>query len=166
MKRAPLVTLSTFAGVAGVLLLNPSGAGSPLALAGNTTGTTSGATNTSSTSTGTTPTTSGSNPGATAAATPTATATSGSATGDAVDARYGYVQVKVTAKNGKITDITAVQLPNGDGRSMMISQQVEPMLKEQALAAQSANIQGVSGASYTSYGYQQSLQSALTKLGM
>jgi len=164
MKRAPLVTLSTFAGVAGVLLLNPSGAGSPLALASNTAGTTSG---TANTSTGTTPGT-----GSSTGTTPTAAATqgtakaSGSATGDAVDARYGLVQVKITAKNGKITDITAVQLPNGDGRSMMISQQVEPMLKQQALAAQSANIQGVSGASYTSYGYQQSLQSALTKLGM
>lgn len=165
MKRAPLVTLSTFAGVAGVLILNPSGAGSPIALAGSTANTTSGATNTANSS----GTTAGSTAGATtststAAATP-AKAT-GTATGDAVDARYGLVQVKVTAKNGKITDVTAVQLPNGDGRSMMISQQVEPMLKQQALAAQSANIQGVSGASYTSYGYQQSLQSALTKLGM
>jgi uncharacterized protein with FMN-binding domain len=78
--------------------------------------------------------------------------------------RYGDVQVKVTMTNGKIASITAVRLPEQDQRSADISSQAEPMLRTQALAAQSAQINGVSGASYTSDSYRQSLQSALVQL--
>jgi len=73
--------------------------------------------------------------------------------------------VKVTVSNGKITDVQALQLPNQDGRSYQISQTVEPMLRQQVLQAQSGNISGVSGATYTSTGYYESLQSALSQLG-
>ncbi len=165
MKRAPIVAVSTVAGIAGVLLLNPSGSGASLAMK-----TTAADTGTSSSGAGATtttkPTGSSTSTGGTTSTTSSKAQPSGTATGDAIDAQYGMVQVKVTAKNGKIVDVTAVQLPNGDGRSQYISQQVEPMLKQQALSAQSANIQGVSGASFTSNGYAQSLQSALSKLGM
>ncbi len=85
----------------------------------------------------------------------------GTVTGQVVQTPFGTVQVQVTISAGKITDITALQLPNDRQRSAEISSIVEPMLKSEALAAQSAQIDLVSGATYTSNGYAQSLQSAL-----
>ena len=87
-------------------------------------------------------------------------------TGDAIDTRYGTVQVQITVENGKITAAKALQYPNGDFRSASISSQAIPYLVQETLQAQSSNIQGVGGASYTSYGWYQSLQSALAKAGM
>ena len=75
--------------------------------------------------------------------------------------RYGDVQVQVTISGGAITDVTALQLPSGDGHSSRISEAVEPMLRSEALQAQSASIDLVSGATYTSTAYRESLQSAL-----
>ncbi len=86
---------------------------------------------------------------------------SGTVTGQVVQTPYGSVQVQVTISSGKITDVTALQLPNDRQRSAEISQIAEPMLKSEALAAQSAQIDLISGATYTSDGYAQSLQSAL-----
>lgn len=80
--------------------------------------------------------------------------------GKAYDVGYGVVQVKVTMKGARITDITPLSLPQG-GRSGDISQYAVPQLRREALTAQSAQIDSVSGASYTSAGYAQSLQSAL-----
>jgi uncharacterized protein with FMN-binding domain len=84
--------------------------------------------------------------------------------GPTVSTRWGPVQVQITVTNGKLTDITALQLPTG-GRSGRISSSAEPVLRSQALAAQSAAIDGVSGATYTSVAYARSLQSALDGLG-
>jgi len=101
-----------------------------------------------------------------AGATPSAAASANSATGSetltgsAVQSRYGNTQVQVTITNGQITGVTALQLPTG-GRSGQISQYVQPILSSEALTAQSANIDIVSGATYTSEAYAQSLQSAL-----
>jgi uncharacterized protein with FMN-binding domain len=81
-------------------------------------------------------------------------------TGAVVPSRYGDTQVQVTISNGKITSVTALQLPTG-GRSGRISQFVEPILSSESLTTQSANIDIVSGATYTSEAYAQSLQSAL-----
>ncbi|MBI3748520.1 MAG: FMN-binding protein [Chloroflexi bacterium] len=81
-------------------------------------------------------------------------------TGDVFASRYGSTQVQVTITNGRIISVTALQLPTG-GRSGQISQYVEPVLSSEALSAQSANIDIVSGATYTSEAYAQSLQSAL-----
>lgn len=81
-------------------------------------------------------------------------------TGNAYDVSYGTVQVKVTFTGTRITDIVALSLPQG-GRSGDISSYAEPQLRREALAAQSAHIDTVSGASYTSAGYARSLQSAL-----
>jgi uncharacterized protein with FMN-binding domain len=75
--------------------------------------------------------------------------------------RYGDVQVQVTISGGAVPDVTALQLPNGDGHSSRISSIVEPMLRSEALQAQTASIDLISGATYTSGAYQQSLQSAL-----
>ncbi|MER6084157.1 FMN-binding protein [Streptomyces sp. NPDC001833] len=87
-------------------------------------------------------------------------------TGDTVQTRWGPVQVKVTVKNGKITDVTAVQYPSENPRDQQINSYAIPQLRSEALAAQSASIDTVSGATYTSEGYQQSLQSALDSAGL
>lgn len=91
--------------------------------------------------------------------------TDGAFTGDAVSTRYGTVQVAVTIEGGVIADVEALQLPSGDGRSQQISNRAEPVLRDAAMLAQSASIQNVSGATYTTRGYAQSLQSALDAAG-
>lgn len=87
-------------------------------------------------------------------------------TGDTVQTRWGPVQVKITVTNGKVTDVTAVQYPSDNPRDQEINSYALPQLKSEALAAQSASIDTVSGASYTSDGYRQSLQSALDSAGL
>ncbi len=88
----------------------------------------------------------------------------GSFTGPVVFVNYGTVQVKITVANGRITDAVAVQAPSG--RNDRWTNMAVPILKQQTLAAQSANIQGASGASYTSYGWYTSLQGALAQAGL
>jgi uncharacterized protein with FMN-binding domain len=87
-------------------------------------------------------------------------------TGDAADTRYGPVQVKITVKSGKITDVTAVDYPQNDPRDQQINSYAVPQLNQEALSAQSSHIDIVSGATYTSDGYVTSLQSALDKAGL
>lgn len=85
----------------------------------------------------------------------------GAYTGSASNTRFGVVQVSITVSNGKITAVNNLQMPDTDQRSAQISVSAGPELQNQALAAQSANIDGVSGATYTSQGYAESLQSAI-----
>jgi uncharacterized protein with FMN-binding domain len=85
--------------------------------------------------------------------------------GPAVDVGYGTVQVAVTLQGKRITDVTALQLPSDRSRSRSISQYAAPILRSEALQAQSAQINTVSGASYTSAGYAESLQRALDQAG-
>jgi uncharacterized protein with FMN-binding domain len=99
-------------------------------------------------------------PSATSQPTAVATPATQTITGPAISYFFGTAQVQVTLQNGQITDVTAIQLPN-EGRSASISQQVEPMLRSEALAAQSAQINLISGATYTSEAYAESLQGAL-----
>ena len=101
---------------------------------------------------------------ATAQKSAAATAVSGQFTGDAIDVGYGLVQVKITVSNGKITEADVVQAPSG--RNQRWTDFAIPNLRSQTLSAQSAAINGVSGASYTSYGWYKSLISALQKAGM
>ena len=110
------------------------------------------------------------------AATPAATASAlatqaaapqgvnGTFIGPSINVNYGNVQVQITVKDGKITDATALQAPSG--RNDRWTNMALPILKKQTLAAQSASIQGASGASYTSYGWYTSLQGALAKAGL
>jgi len=79
---------------------------------------------------------------------------------------YGPVQVQITVSNGKITGATALTYPQNSGRDRQINSQAIPLLIQETLQAQSANIQGVGGASYTSQGWYDSLVSALKKAGM
>ena len=97
----------------------------------------------------------------------TTTSATQSATGEAVNYTYGILSVSVTSSGKTITHVSIASLDDGGNfRSQSIDQQSIPILEEQALQAQSANIQGVSGASYTSAGFEKSLQSALGKLGL
>jgi uncharacterized protein with FMN-binding domain len=100
-----------------------------------------------------------------AAAAPKSAPAPSTATGVVAQNQYGAVQVKVTVSGGKIKQVTALQLPQSDAKSAQISQYAAPQLQSEALAAQSAQIDGVSGASYTSQSYATSLQSALDKVG-
>ena len=100
-------------------------------------------------------------PGSTA---PPTTAPAGQAKsydGQVFENQYGSVQVRVVIQGGHITDVQALQMPADRQRSAEISQFAEPQLRSEALQAQSANIDLVSGATYTSESYAQSLQSAL-----
>ena len=100
----------------------------------------------------------------TAAAPPATKSINGTFTGSAVDVGYGTVQVQITVVNGKITDAQAVQAPSG--RNDRYTNMSVPVLRERTLAAQSANINGVSGASYTSFGWYTSLVVALKQAGL
>ena len=104
-------------------------------------------------------------PGRTLAPTPTiapgTAAASGAFTGAVVNTIYGPVQVRITVSNQKVVDVQALALPRDRARSAAISQYSAPMLRTEAIQAQSANIDIVSGATYTSIAYARSLDNAL-----
>ena len=188
MKRALLIAGGTVGGLGAVLSITPPQFGSSSGVAGGikTTGTTTTTTASSTPAPAPADTQApaeAATPAATkkakakaaAAATKKATATatkaasagvSGTFKGSTAQTRFGPVQVQVTISNGKITDAKALQYPNNDFRSQSISQQAIPYLIQETLAANSSNIQGVGGASYTSQGWYDSLVSALAKAGM
>lgn len=144
MPRAPIVITATAAGFAATLGFH---AHTPEVVTAVTRAATATATSTAT---------------ATATATPSSSGTK-TVTSDAVGTRYGNVQLKVTIANGRITAITPLQLPNLDPKSYAISSYAAPLLRQSALAKQSADIDLVSGATYTSEGYKAALQSALDK---
>ena len=185
MKRALLIAGGTVGGLGAVLSITPPQFGSSSGVAGGikTTGTTTTSTTTASTPAPAPAATQAAAAATTPAATKEATATatkkaaaaatkaasagvSGTFVGSTSQTRFGPVQVEVTISNGKITSAKALQYPNNDFRSQSISQQAIPYLIQETLAAQSSNIQGVGGASYTSQGWYDSLVSALAKAGM
>jgi uncharacterized protein with FMN-binding domain len=150
MRRTPIVVTATVAGLAGVLAfhttpsrLNPLGITAP-------------------TPNPTTP-----QPDPTASTPPASTQPGGTRTvdGPVVNYSYGNLSVSVTVSGGKITRVGLGSLDDfGVPRSEEIDQQSVPILEREAVQAQSADIQGVSGASYTSAGFEQSLQAALRTL--
>jgi uncharacterized protein with FMN-binding domain len=101
---------------------------------------------------------------ATTPAAPVTNSIDGTFSGPVVDVSYGNVQVQITVTNGKITDAQALIAPTG--KNDKYTRKALPGLKQQTLAAQSTNIQGVSGASYTTYGWRKSLQGAMVKAGL
>ena len=186
MKRAYLIAGGTVGGLGAVLAITPPQLSSgDLNIAGGTaigSVTSSG----SASSSPPTQTTQSSKPVATkkASAKPSATASAvapadapatqapatspaainGTFTGPSVNVNYGNVQVQITVVNGRITDAKAVKAPSG--KNDRYTNMAVPVLKQQTLAAQSANIKGVSGASYTSYGWFTSLQGAMAQAGL
>lgn len=97
-------------------------------------------------------------------AAPAPAGVNGTFVGPSIFVQYGNVQVEITVVNGKITDAKAIVAPTG--KNDRYTNMAVPVLKKQTLAAQSADIQGASGASYTSYGWFKSLQGALAKAGL
>ncbi len=177
MRRAPIVIGATVAGLVGVLTFHTRSASLTLGSASGTS-TTEGS---SPSSVAGAPPPAGSTtiPSHTAPASPSSTTpptttpatttpvTTRTATGDTVNYTYGSLSVSVTASGRRITKVGIASLDDGgDFRSQSIDQQSIPILEQQALQAQSANIQGVSGASFTSGAFESSLQSALKKLGL
>jgi uncharacterized protein with FMN-binding domain len=151
MKRALLIAGGTVGGLGAVLAITPPqlSTTSSINIAGGSaigmTGTGSSASASSS------------------SAATTSTVKDGTFTGPSINVNYGNVQVKITVVNGRITDAVAVKAPSG--KNDRYTNMSVPVLKQQTLKAQSANIQGVSGASYTSYGWFTSLQGALADAG-
>ena len=99
-------------------------------------------------------------------AAPAPATTGGTYTGKPASTRYGPVQVEIDVSSGHIDDIRVIQHPTGDRRSVIINDKAIPILIAQAMAAQSADVDVVSGATYTSQGYRQSLQSAIDQAGL
>jgi uncharacterized protein with FMN-binding domain len=87
-------------------------------------------------------------------------------TGQTAQTRWGPVQVQITVSAGKVTAVNVLQVPSGNGRDVEINNQAVPVLKQETLQAQNANIDSVSGATVTSDGYITSLQSALNQAGL
>jgi uncharacterized protein with FMN-binding domain len=87
----------------------------------------------------------------------------GTYTGDAADAFYGNIQVQATIANGRITNIQFLQYPNDRSRSVYINSQADPMLAQEAIQAQSAQVDIISGATDSSQAFIQSMQSVLNK---
>ncbi len=87
----------------------------------------------------------------------------GTFVGDSEDAFYGLIQVQATISNGKITSVQFLQYPNDRGTSVAINSQADPLLSQEAIQAQSANVDIVSGATDSSQAFMQSLQTALNK---
>lgn len=110
---------------------------------------------------GVAPPTASSGPSATSSPNAPAAGTRRQVDGQVVMTDYGPVQVRVVLVGTRIQDVAALQLTDSSGRSVRISAGAEPILRQEAVAAQSSRIDTVSGATFTSDGYRQSLQSAL-----
>lgn len=164
MRRAIVTTAATAAGVVLLLSLKPHGTASassqaPVISSGSGTNSSGGSGSGSSSVTG--PSAASSKSGGSSG-----TSASGSYTGQAADTRYGPVQVRIDVSGGKISKIDVLQYPDGFQRDQDINGYALPILNQEALSAQSAQIDSVSGATYTSDGYAQSLQSALDQAGL
>lgn len=178
MRKIVLALLLTAVGLGLLLSFKSRGAGATgaTALGGSAlsgSGSSSGTSSSSTSGGAPAPSASASGaPSASASATATATATTGSGaksgtfTGAAEFTRYGNVQVQAVVSGGKLTNVNVLQVPDHGGYEDQIVQIALPELKSEALSAQSANIDVISGATYTSQGYAESLQSALDQAGL
>lgn len=171
MKRAPIVLTGTACGLVAVIgyhTATPQASALTGAAGGAHAGVSAGgatsATGSSSGSSATTTTTASA--GGSSATTASTAGPSGTRTAVGTDVQYPYgdVAVEVTMTGSRITQVAVVRHNTYDPRSAMIDQYAIPILRKQALSVQSARIDGISGASYTSAAYAQSLQSALDKL--
>ena len=168
MRRTPIVITATLAGLVGVLAFHTTPAKLSLGTVAGASGAAQPSTPASSGNSQRAQSTGGASspprPGSTAKARPGATQT---VVGPAVNYNFGVLSVSVTVSGKKITKVGIASLDDGGNqRSQFIDQQSIPILIQETMQAQSANIQGVSGASYTSAGFQQSLQGALHTLGL
>jgi uncharacterized protein with FMN-binding domain len=160
MRRIVVAVMSTLSGLVMLFSYHTStNSGTTVASGGTSNANGSGGTSSSGTSSGS----SGTSSGSTTSSSGSGSATSGTYTGDAADTRWGTVQVQITVQNGKVTNAQAIQYPNGNGRDQEINSYAIPQLNSEVVSKQSASIDSVSGATVTSGGYLQSLQSAFDK---
>src|SRR6478735_4107398 len=120
----------------------------------------------SSSTSGSTSSTTKSNGGSTGNSNSNTTTSSSTVTGDVAQTRWGPVQVELTVQAGSVTEVRVLQYPTGNSTDEQINSYALPVLIQETLDSQSANIDMVSGATVTSVGYQQSLQSALDQAGL
>jgi uncharacterized protein with FMN-binding domain len=104
--------------------------------------------------------------GSSATTTGGASSSSSTYTGDSASTRWGPVQVQISVANGTVTDVSVIDYPSGNGKDQQINARALPVLVQETLEAQSADIDMVSGATVTSEGYLESLQSALDQAGL
>ncbi|WP_405733938.1 FMN-binding protein [Streptomyces sp. NBC_01537] len=162
LRRVLLGTVATVSGVSALLALKPHT---------QTTVTTQAAAQSATPSATPSATEPSSSASSSASASASASASSGAAsttkkiTGDAIQTRYGPVQVQITLTGGKLTAVDVLQVPEDNPKDQQINDYAVPVLTQETLTAQSASIDSVSGATYTSEGYITSLQSALDKSG-
>ncbi|MCC6495874.1 MAG: FMN-binding protein [Propionibacteriaceae bacterium] len=154
MKKIVLAVMGTVSGLVMLFSYHTSTTGgATVAPAGTDAGNPDATSGTTTTSPGVTPTGS--------ASTATSAGGDGTYTGEAVQTRYGAVQVQITVQDGRITASEAIQYPNQDHHDQQINAYAVPILNAEVVAAQSAAIDAVSGATVTSEGYLESLQSAI-----
>lgn len=163
MKRISIWALSTLSAV--ILLFGYSTSTSGSMATGSLTSVQSGAFSSSLSSTASSGTTSTSSTKTTAKATSTK-ATTTKVTGSVASTRWGPVQVELSVASGKITKVSVLQYPTGNGTDEQINGYALPILTQETIDAQSANINMVSGATVTSGGYLESLQSALDQANL
>ncbi|NEK95352.1 FMN-binding protein [Modestobacter muralis] len=108
----------------------------------------------------------GTSSGSSSGSSTSGTSTSTTFTGDSASTRWGPVQVEITVAGGTVTDVSVVDYPDGNGKDRQINARALPVLVQETLDAQSADIDMVSGATVTSDGYVESLQSALDQAGL
>src|SRR3954471_17058674 len=157
MRRSPIVLTATVAGTAGILAFHAHAPAVQTATA-STASASSSASSTSTSGSGASSGSGSSGSGSSGSSSSSSSGVSGTATGTAVDTQYGAAQVKVTVKNGKITKVVALRLQGNEPRSVEISSSAEPTLQQEVLAKQSSDIDVVSGATFTSASYAQSVQ--------
>lgn len=117
----------------------------------------------SNTETTSTTNASGSTPSSSTTQQSSSTYKDGTYTGSRADAVYGFIQVKATISGGKISNVTFLEYPNDHHESVQINQRAMPFLKQEAIQSQSAQVDGVSGATDTSIAFVESLTTALNK---
>lgn len=156
MRRAVIAAAGTAAAVVAILQYKSSGAvdpgGQPLSLGPTTTAPAAAS-----------PTTAA--PQSSAAPAPPATAASGRFAGADVTFQYGELEVAITVSDGKITAVSYPIDEATDPRSQFINSQALAILTKEVLAAQGLQIDAVSGATYTSNAFAQSIQAAFAKAG-
>jgi uncharacterized protein with FMN-binding domain len=168
MKRSVLVAAGTAVGVTAVVSYHATtpSTGASLAASSPAPAGSASASGGSSRTTSTTSSTTSSATTTSAASSSSASGSSGarSAVGEAVSFQYGELQVKVSERAGRITNVSIARFDISDPHSESIDEYAVPRLRQEVISAQSAHIDGVSGASYTSQAYEQSVQSALDRL--
>jgi uncharacterized protein with FMN-binding domain len=171
MKRGLLIGVGTLGGLGAVFAITPpqfgtSGPSGLAALPGRAASPSSAPVDVAPSKAASAPTKSATAPKPAQSAPAASAGITGTFDGNTASTRWGPVQVRIVVKDGKIVAASALKSPDGDSRSRSISQQAIPYLVQETLAAQSDQISGVGGASYTSNGWFTSLQSALKKAGL